>query len=281
MAKRIASTVFLWVVVLAALRIFRTPGAVALIALCSVLALREFYRIQAAAGRAPFARLGMFFGALITAAPWVEERFGRPAHPLLPLAVLVLSVRIIAERPPEKRVEALSSTLFGLVYVALLLQYLVRIVTPLAAGDPCTPDGRLLLCIWLVAVTKFCDVGALVTGLLAGRHPMAPQISPKKTMEGAAGGIATSMLIGALGAWAARAHAGADWPAALTPLRAALVALPLALVGILSDLVESVIKRQASVKDSGGGIPGIGGMLDVVDSLLLAAPVGYYLLGMR
>jgi len=280
-AKRTLSTVILWVISLAALWIFRTPGAVALIALCAVLALREFYRLQAAAGRAPFAWLGMFFGALITAAPWTEQRFGWPAHPLLALAVVIFSIRILGERAPDKRVEALASTLFGLVYVALMLQYLVRIITPLAAGDRFSADGRLLLCLWLVAVAKFCDTGALVTGLLIGRHPMTPQISPKKTWEGAAGGIVTSVLVGALVAWLAGRHGRGHWPADMPPLHAALIALPIAVLAIVSDLVESVIKRQAAIKDSGHAVPGIGGIFDVVDSLLLTAPIGYFLMGMR
>ena len=281
MAKRILSTIILWVVSLAVLWMFRTPGAVALIATFAVLALREFYRLQAAAGRAPFAWLGMFFGALIAAAPWTEARFGWPAHPLLALAVVICAIRILGERPPAQRVEALASTIFGLVYVALMLQYLVRIITPTGAGDPFSADGRLLLCLWLVAVAKFCDVGALVTGLLIGRHPMAPVISPKKTWEGAVGGVVIAMLIGAWVAALARGCGRGHWPADLTPLRAALIALPIAVVAIVSDLVESVIKRQADIKDSGHAVPGIGGIFDVVDSLLLTAPVGYFLLGMR
>jgi phosphatidate cytidylyltransferase len=67
-------------------------------------------------------------------------------------------------------------------------------------------------------------------------------------------------------------------PNAVTPLRAAILAAPVAAVGILSDLVESVIKRKAALKDSGEGVPGIGGIFDLSDSLILAAPVGYFLL---
>ena len=242
----------------------------------SVLTLREFYRLMAAAGHAPFERLGMLFGGLITLAPWTEARFGLPAHPLLALATLVFSIRMLSERTPEKRLEALTSTLFGLVYISLLLQYLVRIVTPVA-GDTISPDGRLILCLWVVAVAKFCDVGALLTGLAIGRHPMAPGISPKKTWEGAFGGVAVAMGVGALVAWLGRGVL----PASLGPLRGALLAAPLAAVAIVSDLVESVVKRRADRKDSGGGIPGIGGFFDLIDSVILAAPVGYFLLGLR
>jgi phosphatidate cytidylyltransferase len=272
-AKRIASTIILWLFLFAVLWFFRTNGAVALITAISVLTLREFYRLLSAAGYQPFERLGMLFGGLITLAPWTEARFGIPSYPLLALATVVFSLRMVAERPPEKRVEALASTVLGLAYVALLLQYLVRIVTPVK-GDALLPEGRLILCLWVVAVAKFCDVGALLTGLAIGRHPMAPQTSPKKTWEGAVGGVVVSMGVGALVAWLGRA-----WlPAALTPLCAALIAAPVAAIAIVSDLVESVIKRRAALKDSGGGVPGIGGFFDLSDSLILAGPVGYFLL---
>jgi phosphatidate cytidylyltransferase len=275
-AKRIFSTVLLWLLLFAILWFFRTGGAVAAIVGLSVLTLREFYKLMAAAGNEPFARMGLLFGGLITLSPWTEARYGVPAHPLVALATVVFSIRVLSERTPEKRVEALTSTVFGLVYVALLLQYLVRIATPLE-GDTIPQEGRLVLCLWVVAVAKFCDVGALLTGLAIGRHAMAPGISPKKTWEGAAGGVIVGMGVGALVAWLGRGVL----PAAMGPLRAALLAAPLAAVAIVSDLVESVIKRRAARKDSGGGVPGIGGIFDLSDSLILAAPVGYFLLGLR
>jgi phosphatidate cytidylyltransferase len=274
-AKRITSTVVLWLLLFAVLWFFRTVGAVAAIALLSVLTLREFYRLMAAAGFEPFAGLGMFFGCLVTLSPWTEQAFGLPAHPLIALATLVFAVRIVGERAPEKRVEALASTVLGLVYVSLLLQYLVRIITPVR-GDAILADGRLVLCLWAVAVAKFCDVGALLSGLAFGRHAMAPVTSPKKTWEGAAGGVALAMGIGAL-----VMHLGAPvLPSSMTALHGALLAAPVAAVAILSDLVESTIKRRAALKDSGGGIPGIGGIFDLSDSLILAAPVAYFLLGL-
>ena len=276
MAKRIFSTVVLWLFISAVLWFFRTRGALVLVGLISLLTLREFYQLMSAAGWAPFTKLGMLFGTLITLSPWAEIQFGFPAHPLLALAAVIVAVRLLGERPPEKRVESFASTLFGLVYVGLLLQYLVRILTPLPT-DTITPDGRLLLCLWLIAVAKFCDVGALLTGLAIGKHKMSPVISPKKTWEGAIGGVFVSMGVGAFVAWLARDY----FPPQLTPLYAALIAAPIAVVGIVSDLVESVIKRRAALKDSGHVIPGIGGMFDLSDSLLLTAPVAYFLFGLR
>ena len=271
MAKRILSTVLLWLILGTALWWFRTTGALVLITLISVFTLREFYRLMHAAGYDPFDRVGVAFGALITLTPWLEPRFGGAVHLLFPAAVIVFAVRLLGERTPETRVESFASTLFGLAYVPLLLQYLVAIVTPLPQ-DTVTPDGRLLLCVWLVMVTKFCDMGALLTGLAIGRHKMSPQISPKKTWEGAAGGIVLSMISGAVFAHFARGL----FPPHLTPLVAGLLAAPIAALGIVADLIESVIKRRANQKDSGRTVPGIGGMFDLSDSLILVAPVGYF-----
>jgi phosphatidate cytidylyltransferase len=272
-AKRIFSTVVLWLALFAVLWFFRTIGAVIVITAISVLTMRELYILMAAAGNQPFTGMGLVFGGLITIAPWTYERYGIQPYLLLPLAVVACAIRIILERPPEKRVDTLTSTLFGIVYVAVMLQYLVRIVTPVQ-NDGISPNGRLVLCLWVVAVAKFCDVGALLTGMAIGKTPMAPLTSPKKTWEGAIGGVLVAMGVGALVAWLGRSIL----PTGMTPLRAALLAAPLAVVAIYSDLVESVIKRRAALKDSGGGVPGIGGVFDLSDSLILAAPVGYVLI---
>jgi phosphatidate cytidylyltransferase len=271
MGKRIFSTVLLWTIVGLAIWFFRTTGALVLIVTISVFTLREFYQLMHASGYKPFDKFGMTFGGLITLGPWLQMQLGWPTALLLPLAVIVFAVRLLGERTPETRVESLASTLFGLVYVSVMLQYLVAIITPLQ-GDTISPDGRLLLCLWLVAVTKFCDTGALLTGMAIGRHKMSPQISPKKTWEGAVGGVIISMGIGALIAGLARDV----FPAHMTPLVAALMAAPIAIVGIVADLVESVLKRRANLKDSGRTIPGIGGMFDLSDSIILVAPIGYF-----
>lgn len=275
MAKRIFSTVVLWTLIAGTLWFFRTTGALVLIVTVSVLTLREFYVLMRGAGFTPFTKLGLFFGGLITLAPWAESQFGRPDHLLLALATIVFAVRLLGERKPENRVESLASTIVGLVYVSVLLQYFVRIVIPLP-GDSITANGRLLLAVWLIMVAKFCDMGALLTGLAIGRHKMSPEISPKKTWEGAIGGVVVSMISGAIFAWLARDA----FPKHMTPLVAALMALPLAVLAIVSDLIESVIKRRANLKDSGQTVPGIGGMFDLSDSLILAAPLGYFLFGL-
>ena len=167
----------------------------------------------------------MAVSALITISPWLQQQHGLAAEHLLALAVVIFAFRIIGERTTETRVEALASTVFGLVYVAFMLQYLVQIVI----FNPYAPEQGLILFIWLVAVSKFCDVGGLLTGLAIGKHKMSPEISPKKTWEGAIGGVIVSMGVGALIAWLARDHL----PAHITPLYAALIAGPIAVVAIV------------------------------------------------
>lgn len=275
MGKRIFSTVLLWAIVGTALWFFRTKGALVLTTLVSMFTLREFYRLMHACGHTPFDRLGVVFGGLITIAPWIEARYHLPTHALLALGTMAFAIRLLGERTSETRVESLSSTLFGLVYVSLMLQYFVRIATPLP-GDVVSENGRLLLCLWIVAATKFCDMGALLTGLAFGRHKMSPQISPKKTWEGAAGGILFAMGISALIAWLARD----SFPPHMTPLVAALMGAPIAGLGIVADLIESVLKRRANIKDSGSIIPGMGGFFDMSDSLILTAPLGYLFSGL-
>ena len=288
MAKRILSTFLLWSVVIGALWGLRTNGAVLMVGVVAALTLRELYALLGAAGYAPFAGMGMVFGTAVAVGPWTEAHWGWRTDALPALAALLGCVRILGERPPEKRVEALMSTVFGIVYIGTLLQYLVRIATPpsLAAAAAqaassgrvapllLSADARLILCIWVIAVAKFCDVGALLSGLAFGRHKLAPQISPKKTWEGVLGGVLVSMAIGAL---VFRLGRG-TLPDSMTPLRGALLAAPVGALGVVSDLVESVIKRRANLKDSGGAIPGIGGMFDLSDSILLAAPAAYFLL---
>jgi phosphatidate cytidylyltransferase len=273
--SRILSTLLLWSVVLTSLWFFGTQAAVWLLTIIAALTLHEFYGLTEKMGWKPFHWLGVFFSVLMTAAPYYVteyladvEEFVSLAPGLLALAAVVFAIRSLGARDNTNRMETLAASLLGLLYIPFMLQYLVRLMQ-LTSEE----NAGLLLCLWVVAVSKFCDVGALLTGMAFGRHKMAPNISPKKTWEGAVGGVIVSMGVGA-----AFAYFAADYlPEKLTPLIAAIIALPLAIVAIVSDLIESALKRRADTKDTGALIPGIGGAFDLSDSLILTAPVAYFI----
>lgn len=275
MLSRILSTLTLWSVVLASLWFFGEHAAVALLTLLSALTLHEFYGMTGKMGLRPFRRMGVAISVAMTAAPYyLAARLDAPEiGTILPVGLLVLTllvscIRSLGERGVPDRIETIVSTVIGVLYIPFMLQYLVAIL--MRETDS---GGNLGLCLWIVAVSKFCDVGALLTGLAFGRHKMAPNISPKKTWEGAVGGVLVSAGIGAGIAF----FASARLPTELTPAIAALIAAPLAIMTIISDLIESVVKRRAGVKDTGTLIPGIGGAYDLTDSLILTAPVAYFI----
>jgi len=149
--------------------------------------------------------------------------------------------------------------IIGILYVSLLLSYLMLM--------RCREDGRNWVFFTLLVVW-FGDCGAYGIGILIGKHQLSSVVSPNKTVEGAIGGVAAS-LIGAFGAklWFLKQ---------LTITHCLVLALGIAVVGQLGDLCESTFKRRNGVKDSGNLLPGHGGILDRIDSLLFATPFVYY-----
>jgi phosphatidate cytidylyltransferase len=266
--KRTLSTIGLWLIIFGLLYFFAAHGAVWIVAFITVFTLHEFYGLLKHMGYDPFDKLGMSLGAAVILAPFYLSKYGVQTMDLLAFAVIAFSIRILGERNPQSRVETLAASLFGIIYVPMMLQYLVRIIL---IHGPREQSGVVLF-LWVIAVSKFCDVGALLIGTAIGKHRMAPVISPKKSWEGAAGGLLVSALVGAGIVACTRSY----MPAGFTPLVASLVALPIAALGIVADLIESIIKRRATIKDSGATIPGIGGMFDVTDSLILTAPAAFF-----
>jgi phosphatidate cytidylyltransferase len=131
--------------------------------------------------------------------------------------------------------------------------------------------------LFTVSVVVLCDAGAYFAGRRYGRRKLAPQISPGKTVEGAIGGVLAGIVCGLVfkgvfDLWLPDLSRAFPWSAAV------LFAFVLSLVGIIGDLVESLLKRDARAKDTGSLLPGMGGILDRIDSNLLAIPVMYYLL---
>jgi phosphatidate cytidylyltransferase len=275
--KRLFSWGALWIVALWFVFCGWDTGCLLLIAFFGLAGQWEFYRAQEEKGHKVFKQSGLFCGALIFANSWYflihhpgHARFVHFGEELvLVFALLGAFIRLVvvpeAHRAP---ITTAALTLLGLLYVPFLFNFVALLA--LTPGDPV--QNRFLL-IYLLAVTKFSDVGAYVIGSLIGRHKMIPRISPSKTWEGFAGAILTSLAISV-----ALTHAMGARVQAISFDDSILLGLLLPLVSVVGDLAESVVKRDASIKDSGHSIPGIGGALDLIDSILFTAPVLYFYL---
>lgn len=167
-------------------------------------------------------------------------------------------------RDPRGVIASASSTLLAFVYVGILPAFLVAI----------RAEHSIWLLVWVLLTTKSSDIGAYFTGKAIGRRKLIVWLSPGKTWEGLAGGVLASAAVGAGGAALLRSAGVESIPLGYAALFGGLFAL----IGQAGDLLESLLKRDAGVKDSGGSLPGFGGVLDVIDSLLLVAPVAYWLL---
>jgi len=272
MKDRALSTIGLWVVVglviygFGRYNIAQLGGFLVILAL-GLAAQYELYRILEKTGATPRIGTGLVMGAMILVITFLSETGIPPLINYIALAWVVVLLTLLS-RPHENQKWVLRfSTLFGVLYVPCLLAFFVDF----ARWKSQDSNHGLWIALWIVAVTKFTDVGGLVFGVPFGKHKIAPNISPAKSVEGCVGGVICSIGVG-VGLAAIYKQAGLlEIPLA----KAALFALPLAILSVPSDLVESYLKRRADVKDSGATIPGIGGALDLVDSLLLVAPVGF------
>ncbi len=275
MKDRILSTVGLWTLVGLVLWVSSRYDAMqvagfAVILLLGLAAQYETYRLLERCGAKPDITTGLIAGGGLMVAQFLGFVTVSAGVAVLAL-VWVAALLSLLRRPGETKEWMLRTpTLFGLLYVPFLLCFLSAFVS---RGGEGSAEG-LWLGVWVIAVTKFTDVGGLLIGVPFGRRKIAPEVSPAKSWEGTLGGIALACAVGALGAWALSSWTRVEFH----PLRGALYALPLAALSLPSDLVESHLKRRAGVKDSGSTIPGIGGALDLIDSLLLVAPVAYLLI---
>jgi phosphatidate cytidylyltransferase len=233
------------------------------IGLAGTLCLWEYYRI-AFHGHTPpvpigFQAWGYFCGALVLAAAQSDNALVLMLALALNLTgAAVMSILRFGNSSDAPLVAV--KQVFGVRYVSVFISFLIMLRN--------TTDGPLwvLFLFWIIA---WGDTGALYTGTLLGRHKLCPAVSPKKTMEGAAGGLIANLIF----AWLFKMaffHSMAGWTCTV-------FALIVGVLGQSGDLFESEFKRAAGVKDSSNLLPGHGGFLDRLDALLLAAPAAFFL----
>lgn len=168
------------------------------------------------------------------------------------------------DQRPDGMLEELSGVLLAFVFIGAQLGLYVAM----------RAEHSAWVVLWVLLTVKSCDIGAYFTGRSFGRHRLAAWISPGKTWEGLAGGVVFAGIVGGAGAWAL-GSTGSGGP---TVAAGAAIGCLLAVTGQVGDLVVSLLKRDAGAKDAGTTLPGFGGVLDVLDSLLLSAPVAFWLL---
>lgn len=245
-----------------------------------VVAQWEFYRLLKLGGIPSFKFIGCLSGVLLIVASWLSFQFDATVlsaeWEILVLVMVVMAVllRQLQQKQNGYSLAPVAYTLLGVLYVPFLFNFLTKLV--FAWDSPgwyggIGPTGRWLF-FYLIAVVKCADIGAFLFGTLFGRHKLIPRISPGKTWEGCLGGIIMGVVVSLVFFKTCNGQLG------YVSLRlgdAVLLGIVLPIIGVLGDLIESMLKRTAGAKDSGRIIPGMGGMLDVLDSLLFAVPVFY------
>jgi phosphatidate cytidylyltransferase len=258
--------------------------------LMSCACQNEFYVMMKRSGFSLSRNCGLAMGALWLAACYAYPPYAAKALPLghqtecMLLVVLIFGVllRVLFDSRIRKPVEHVAITLLGFFYLPFMLSFFIRLAQWGAVERFEIPSARVgvYLASYIALVVKIGDVGAFAVGLLAGKHKMCPRISPKKSWEGFAGGLAASMLASVAMIEVAQHCAWVPGgPLKSLGLSHALaLGLVLALVGVLGDLVESMFKRAVNIKDSAGLLPGMGGILDMFDSLTFTPAVLYFYL---
>lgn len=245
--------------------LFPVIAALSLIAARELAAMLRHKGINASARASTVAALvGLVVSTFVpeTASPVTAAASVCTAAVVVLVASMVFHARHCAV---EGVIAATGSTLLAFVYLGLLFGFLMAI----------RREHEVWIILWVLLVTKACDIGAYFTGRAIGRHKLIPWLSPGKTWEGLIGGIVLASFVGAAGAWQL---GRANIPASPTPLIGVFAGVLFAIVGHAGDLMASVLKRDAGVKDSGSALPGMGGLIDVLDSPLLVFPAAYWLL---
>lgn len=248
--------IFLWIALL-----FKAPLLLfaAIITVLAIMALKEYFAmifpepdssVPVLIGLGALPLLAAFTGDIATTAAATVGAC---------LCMFAITLRRYAGI--KAPLEYLSRSTFGFIYVSLFCAHII-----LLRAHPKGAEWLLLLS----AITAGSDTGAYYAGTLLGKNKLCPSISPGKTVEGFVGGLLTGVL--------AAVALGLFVLPEVSALRLGLLAIPLTCIGVAGDLTESILKRAAGVKDSGNILPGHGGILDRIDSLILTAPVLFYLL---
>jgi phosphatidate cytidylyltransferase len=276
---RFITTIALWSVALVIAFSGYELAFYALICVFGLIALWEFYGMLDHRSLPNFKYTGMICGTVMLVGSFYYFAKIGPAQSydfetavLLFFLLTVFARQMFARLRHDEPLQTMAYTLFGLLYVLWLFNFITKIVYVMPRSSSGAVTGQFYV-LYLIAVTKFSDMGAYLTGSVVGRHLMIPHISAKKTWEGFFGALVFALLC-SLGLFKLMpGHLSV-----LTWTHATILGLLLGFAAVIGDLAESIIKRSTGVKDSGNLLPGIGGALDLLDSLLFTAPLLFFYL---
>jgi phosphatidate cytidylyltransferase len=257
---RLISTLVL--VPLTIFALFYKPLFIVIILLFTFCGLYEFFSLVEKKGVPVYKYFGTTVGLIIPLSIFYRFELTKGWELLfIVIGLISLFVLQIVKKDSSQAVFSISVTIFGILYISWLFSFMIKIKL--------LPFGTAFLGA-LIFITKGSDIGAYLIGSRFGKHALMTKISPKKSVEGAMGGIAFGMLA----ALASKSFLP-NFPF-LSLLHLIFIGFCLAIVAQLGDLSESLIKRDCATKDSSGVIPGIGGVMDLIDSLLFTSPVFYF-----
>lgn len=253
----------------------------AVLLLIVAIAMLEFYAMVRQTGIPVYKYLGITGGLSLIGISFCVYTFNNGAHAaeielaVLMVCILAVFIRQFLQRLNDQPINTIACTILGILYVPFLFNFFTKLGLSWDQTDffhGAGFSGRLL-CFYLIAVVKSSDIGAFMVGSRIGKHKLFPRLSPGKTWEGFFGGMILGLIVSLLLFMACHGHFGNKL---MTINDALLLGILLPVLGLAGDLIESMLKRAAGAKDTGTIIPGMGGLLDVLDSLLAAVPFFYY-----
>lgn len=266
------------VVLLSAIRLSYDPFFRLLFALLAAglisTALWEYYRIAKAKECQPLVKIGIIATVGYVLAVFFRAQFGLQMLPEIALGLTLVSAFTYYFIKGSDPFVNLAITLFGIFYLTIPLSCVIDI--NYFISEPIVRDGRWCL-IYLLFVTKMTDTAAFFVGKKYGKRQLSPYISPKKTWEGALGGFFGALITAII--FYAIFHSFFELPPFNISFGKNLIlAMLISVAAQFGDLAESLLKRDVGVKDSSRHVPGLGGVLDIVDSLVFTSPLMYIFL---
>ncbi len=270
MKTRIKSSIILWLSTVLLISLLGIHGGIFLLALLAYFSQLELYQMFEKMGLHPMKQTGLVCGSILIFGSFYFGSIdaGQDIFLISFLALIILIVRIDLQ---AGRLKSLMPTLFGFIYIPYLLHFLIKLYH-LSNIEGNSTNSSLFISLWVISIAINTDIGGYIFGMILGKTKFSV-ISPKKTYEGAIGGVIFAVILSYL----ILIFFNSLIPSQLSLGLAILITIPISLASIASDLIESAFKRQAGTKDSSQIIPGVGGVFDLCDSIILTAPLAYLL----